>query len=52
MTALPGTPSIQNAIPMATFGTTPYAAPGLGLIAGRVMLGLGLMWGKRCVLHP
>ena len=33
MTALPGTPSIQNAIPMATFGTTPFAAPGLGLIA-------------------
>lgn len=44
MTALPGTPSIQNAIPMATFGTTPFAAPGLGLIAGAVMLGLGLGW--------
>lgn len=44
MTALPGTPSIQNAIPMATFGTTPFAAPGLGLIAGAVMLILGLGW--------
>ena len=44
MTALPGTPSIQNAIPMATFGTTPFAAPGLGLIAGLVMFGLGLVW--------
>jgi H+/gluconate symporter-like permease len=44
MTALPGTPSIHNAIPMATFGTTPFAAPGLGLIAGAVMLGLGLGW--------
>lgn len=44
MTALPGTPSIQNAIPMATFGTTAFAAPGLGLIAGAVMLGLGLVW--------
>lgn len=44
MTALPGTPSIQNAIPMVTFGTTPFAAPGLGLIAGAVMLGLGLGW--------
>jgi H+/gluconate symporter-like permease len=44
MTALPGTPSIQNAIPMATFGTTPFAAPGLGLIAGAVMLGLGVLW--------
>ncbi|MDP2095422.1 MAG: GntP family permease, partial [Hydrogenophaga sp.] len=32
MTALPGTPSIQNAIPMPYFGTTPFAAPGLGLI--------------------
>ncbi len=44
MTALPGTPSIQNAIPMATFGTTPFAAPGLGLIAGLVMLAFGLGW--------
>lgn len=44
MTALPGTPSIQNAIPMATFGTTPFAAPGLGVIAGAVMLTLGLGW--------
>jgi H+/gluconate symporter-like permease len=44
MTALPGTPSIQNAIPMATFGTTPFAAPMLGLVAGAVMLGLGLVW--------
>ena len=44
MTALPGTPSIQNAIPMVTFGTTPFAAPGLGLIAGAVMLVLGLGW--------
>lgn len=44
MTALPGTPSIQNAIPMATFGTTPFAAPGLGLIAALTMLGLGMVW--------
>ncbi|RGP36613.1 GntP family permease [Pseudotabrizicola alkalilacus] len=44
MTALPGTPSIQNAIPMATFGTTAFAAPGLGLIASAVMLGLGVAW--------
>ena len=42
MTALPGTPSIQNAIPMATFGTTAFAAPGLGLIAAGVMLTAGL----------
>ncbi len=44
MTALPGTPSIQNAIPMATFGTTPFAAPGLGMIAAVAMFGLGMIW--------
>jgi H+/gluconate symporter-like permease len=44
MTALPGTPAIQNAIPMPYFGTTPFAAPGLGLIGGAVMLGLGVWW--------
>jgi H+/gluconate symporter-like permease len=44
MSALPGTPSIQNAIPMPFFGTTPFAAPGLGIIASVVMLGFGLWW--------
>jgi H+/gluconate symporter-like permease len=44
MTALPGTPAIQNAIPMPYFGTTTFAAPGLGIIAGLMMFGLGLMW--------
>jgi H+/gluconate symporter-like permease len=44
MSALPGTPSIQNAIPMPFFGTTPFAAPGLGIIASFVMLGFGLWW--------
>lgn len=47
MSALPGTPSIQNAIPMPHFGTTPFAAPGLGLIASGVMLGFGLWWLRR-----
>lgn len=48
MTALPGTPAIQNAIPMPYFGTTPFAAPGLGVIGGAVMLGLGVWWlGRR-----
>src|SRR5262249_10958902 len=42
MSALPGTPSIQNAIPMPFFGTTPFAAPGLGIIAAAIMLGFGL----------
>jgi H+/gluconate symporter-like permease len=44
MSALPGTPAIQNAIPMPFFGTTPFAAPGLGIIASVVMLGFGLWW--------
>ncbi len=44
MTALPGTPAIQNAIPMPHFNTTPFAAPGLGIIAGASMLILGVLW--------
>src|SRR5215472_178636 len=44
MSALPGTPSIQNAIPMPFFGTTLFAAPGLGVIAAAIMLGFGLWW--------
>jgi H+/gluconate symporter-like permease len=47
MSALPGTPSIQNAIPMPFFGTTPFAAPGLGVIAALIMLGFGLWWLSR-----
>jgi len=44
MSAFPGTPAIQNAIPMPFFGTTPFAAPGLGIVASAVMLGFGLWW--------
>jgi len=44
MSALPGTPAIQNAIPMPFFGTTLFAAPGLGIIAALIMLGFGLWW--------
>src|SRR5271165_386443 len=44
MSALPGTPAIQNAIPMPFFGTTPLAAPGLGIIASAIMAGFGLWW--------
>ncbi|MEP9352676.1 GntP family permease [Xanthobacter sp. KR7-65] len=47
MSAMPGTPSIQNAIPMPFFGTTPFAAPGLGIIASLIMLGFGMWWLKR-----
>jgi H+/gluconate symporter-like permease len=44
MTALPGTPAIQNAIPMAYFGTTLFAAPILGILASAIILGFGLWW--------
>ena len=47
MSAMPGTPSIQNTIPMPFFGTTPFAAPGLGVIASLIMLGFGLWWLER-----
>jgi H+/gluconate symporter-like permease len=44
MTALPGSPSIQNAIPMPYFGTDLYAAPVVGIVAGILMLSGGLLW--------
>ncbi len=44
MTALPGTPAIQNAIPMPFFGTTSFAAPILGTIGGIIMLAGGMFW--------
>lgn len=47
MSALPGTPAIQNAIPMPFFGTTAFAAPGLGIIAGVIMLAFGVVWLNR-----
>ena len=47
MTALPGTPSIQNAIPMPYFGTTAFAAPGLGLLGGFLMAFFGVLWLQR-----
>lgn len=47
MSAMPGTPAIQNAIPMPFFGTNPFAAPGLGIIASAIMLGFGMWWLRR-----
>lgn len=44
MTALPGTPAIQNAIPIPYYGTNVFAAPGLGIIAGIIMFTGGLWW--------
>lgn len=44
MTALPGSPQIQNAIPMKYLGTDAYAAPILGLVASAIMFGGGMLW--------
>ena len=41
MSALPGSPSVNNAIPMPYFGTTTFAAPGLGIIASVITLAFG-----------
>lgn len=49
MSALPGTPAIQNAIPMPFFGTTAFAAPGLGIIASIIMFFFGMAWLNRQV---
>lgn len=47
MTALPGTPAIQNAIPMPFFNTDLYAAPGLGILASIFILITGMWWLNR-----
>lgn len=47
MTAFPGTPAIQNAIPMPYFNTTPFAAPIFGTLAGLGMLIFGTLWLNR-----
>ena len=44
MVALPGTPAIQNAIPIPFFKTTIYAAPGMGLVAAVFMFAFGMLW--------
>lgn len=44
MTALPGTPAIQNAIPIPYYGTNVFAAPGLGVIAAILMFSVGWLW--------
>lgn len=47
MTAFPGTPAIQNAIPIPFFGTNVFAAPVLGTLAGLIMMGGGVLWLNR-----
>lgn len=44
MDALPGTPQIQNVIPIAFFKTNIYAAPTLGIIGAIFVLVVGLLY--------
>ncbi len=44
MTAMPGSPQVQNTIPMTYFGTDAFAAPVLGIIASLLMFCLGMLW--------
>ena len=44
MTAVPGSPQIQNLIPIQYFGTTPTAAPIMGIVGAIIMLGGGMAW--------
>ena len=47
MSAHPGTPAIQNAIPKTVFRHHAFCSPGLGMIALAIRLGVGLWWLKR-----
>lgn len=58
MTAVPGTPQIQNLIPMNFYGTTPTAAPALSIVACLVVGIPALVWlqydinkGRKAGLH-
>lgn len=44
MTAMPGTPQIQNLIPMEFFHTTPTSAPIIGVVSSIIMLVGGLYY--------
>jgi H+/gluconate symporter-like permease len=44
MSVMPGTPSVNNAIPMPYFGTTTFAAPGLSIIASAIIFVFGMWW--------
>ena len=46
MTAIPGTPQIQNIIPTQYYGTTAMAAPLMGIVAALVMFIGGIIWMK------
>jgi len=54
MTALPGTPQIQNIIPTAFFSTDSWAAPVLGTLCAVFIMVAGinyLEWRRRSALH-
>lgn len=44
MSVMPGTPSVNNAVPMPYFGTTTFAAPGLSLIGSAIIFLFGMWW--------
>ena len=44
MTAMPGSPEIQNVIPMSYLGTDTFAAPLIGITASIIMFTLGMLW--------
>ena len=44
MSAIPGTPTIQNLIPMKYFGTTATAAPVIGCVCAVIMFVLPILW--------
>lgn len=44
MDCLPGTPQIQNVIPVPFFNTTIYAAPWLGIVGGTFIFAMGLTY--------
>ncbi|MDZ5077478.1 GntP family permease [Nesterenkonia sp. HG001] len=44
MTALPGSPQVQNIIPGQAFQTNTFAAPGVGILGGTVIFILGMLW--------
>ncbi len=44
MTALPGSPEIQNVIPMTYFKTDTFAAPIIGIIASLLMFTIGMIY--------
>lgn len=47
MSVMPGTPSVNNAIPMPYFGTTTFAAPGLSLVTSAIIFVFGMWWLRR-----